>query len=310
MNQHNDNLRENGDAWINPLGGLGDTLMVSGVLKQVHDKDPKKRFNLIRRTKYLSILKGHPAIGHIGFPSKNTSILGTDYWSKEELGPGNQRAFQVLARIFGLSTPAEEVLYMPRDDAPDSILLDTVPWGKSNILIAPASDSPRKEMHVPAWEHLVKKLCARGCVVLQAGRLREGHVRGAYSLRGLTTPRQLVGVLKRCKLVITSDNFVMHTAHLTGTPAVVLWGPTDAQVYGYTGQRHIWAQPVCDQVDACIGPKLNTYPTLCNLGPERHCMNRISVREIFQSVEQLLDPVGGGIQTRRFYSNNNDQLGT
>jgi hypothetical protein len=99
--------------WINPVGGLGDMLMLSSVLKLVHDTDPARRFNLIRRTNYLTFLKGHPAIAEVGHPRQDDTVLRSDYWSIEELGAGPQRAFQVLARHYGLQTPVEEQLYIP-----------------------------------------------------------------------------------------------------------------------------------------------------------------------------------------------------
>ena len=100
-------MADDGIPWINPIGGLGDTLMVSGVLKQVVDRDPSKKFHLVRRINYHGILKGHPAIGQIGFPQKNARIMDVTYWSLETLGPGLQRPYQILARAFGLGTPVE-----------------------------------------------------------------------------------------------------------------------------------------------------------------------------------------------------------
>ena len=65
-------------SWINPIGGLGDTLMLSGVLKQVHDREPDKQFNLVRRSGYMSLLKGHPAIRHIGHPPADARLIRTE----------------------------------------------------------------------------------------------------------------------------------------------------------------------------------------------------------------------------------------
>lgn len=50
-------MDKNNFPWINPIGGYGDMLMLSGVLKQVIEKFPEKRFNLTRRTNYVSFLK-------------------------------------------------------------------------------------------------------------------------------------------------------------------------------------------------------------------------------------------------------------
>lgn len=282
------NTKTDENIWINPLGGLGDTLIVSSVLKLVYDYDSTKKFNLIRRTKYLSILKGHPAIHRIGFPPKEATIISTDYWLKEKLGPGNQRAFQILARTFGIKTPIKEVLYMPGWEKADPILEKIIPWSTKNILIAPASDSPRKEMQISHWEHLVEKLCKSGFFVIQVGRQRDRHVRKAYSLLGLTTPRQLIHIIKRCNLVITSDNFAMHAAYLAGTQAVVLWGPTESEIYGYPGQYNIREVSACNQVEKCIAPKLNTYQIPCELGNKYHCMNQISIKKIYTATQEML----------------------
>lgn len=280
---------DSNELWINPIGGLGDTLMLSGVLKLVYDRDPSKRFNLARRTRYSSILEGHPAIGKVGHPPKDAKIIGTDYWSHETLGPGSQRAFQILARMYGLETPIEEKLYLPVEPEDDAILNKFIPWKEKNVLISPSSESPRKMMHPMAWHIIVEKLKEQGANVMQSGRMNELRIKGAYSLLGITSPRQLIALLRKCQLVITSDNFVMHAAHLTGIPTVAFWGPTDHRVYGYAEQTHLQA-PLdhCDQKDACIGVGFaQNYPTPCPLG-EHHCINRIPMEEILYKISQRL----------------------
>lgn len=270
------------NIWINPLGGLGDALMLSGVLKLSLECFPEKRYNLIRRTKYLSILEGHPAISLVGFPPKDAKILGTDYWARPEYG--KERAFQVLAGIFGLPLPVEECLFMPGIPDEDPLFGD-IPFGTKNILIAPASDSPRKEMASGYWEELTERLVADGFFILQVGKQRNRHIRNTWSLLGLTTPRQLAAIAKRCNLVITSDNFIMHVAHLQNVPAVVIWGPTNASVYGYAGQSCLRATPDCPEQAECIGPNnSNNYANLCHFGPVEHCMNRIGVDVVYQAV--------------------------
>lgn len=259
MNQGTHEVGVNGIPWINPIGGFGDMLMVSGVLKLVVDSDPSRRYNLIRRTNYLAFLKDHPAIASVGFPPRDAELVGVDYWSKETLGPGNQRPFQVLARSFGLKTPVDETLYVPGGLDDDPVLHDFIPWKDLNIMIAPASDSPRKMMPPHIWHRLVDYLLADGAFVLQAGRLQDQHIKNTYSTLGLTTPRQLLALVNRCDLVITLDNFVMHAAHLVGTRAVVAWGATHHEVYGYPEQTHLQTSKTCDleKYDDCIGPARN-----------------------------------------------------
>jgi len=279
------------NPWINPVGGYGDMLMLSGVLKLVSEQEPENRFNLVRRTNYLAILKGHPAIARAGYPPKKAEILGVDYWSMEKLGPGNQRAFQILARAFGLSTPVEERLYFPGESEDDPLLHNFIPWKKHNVLIAPSSDSPRKEMHPSIWHRLVDYLLADGAMVIQVGRLRDRHIRNTYSVLGLTTPRQLIALVKKSDLVITSDNFIMHAAHLVGASAIVIWGPTWHQVYGYPGQVHLQIAKMCGLGldEQCIGPEKNgggkLYGTACPLA-ENHCLNQVSPEMVYEVIRK------------------------
>lgn len=279
--------------WINPIGGYGDILMLSGVLKLVIDNDPQRQFNLVRRTKYLTFLKGHPAIAAIGYPSKDAAIIGTDYWAKEPLGENDQRAFQILARTFGLKTPVNETLYMPQEQDDDPLLLEMIPWRERNVLIAPSSDSPRKIMAPELWHHLVEMLRADGFFVLQAGRLRDIHIRNAYSALGLTTPYQLIPLLRQFDVIVTSDNFIMHAAHLVGARAVVLWGPTLSEVYGYEGQFHLKGDRACELGDKtdCLTGSINegvtVYANSCPIGKDQ-CMNRIPVEGIFAAVKERI----------------------
>lgn len=277
--------------WINPIGGYGDMLMLSGVLKLVQESSSEKQFNLVRRAKYLAFLKDHPTIADIGHPPKDATLIGTDYWAKEALGESDQRAFQILARTFDLKTPVEERLYVPWGEQDDHLLLNIIPWKAKNVLIAPSSDSPRKMMIPQLWHQLVEMLKAAGFFVLQAGRLGEIHIRNAYSCLGLTTVRQLVALLKRFDVVITSDNFIMHASHLVGARAVVLWGPTRPEVYGYPEQVHLKGERQCelgDEID-CLDPRQNkgetVYGTPCPIGKEQ-CVNRIPLEKIFEGVRR------------------------
>ncbi len=279
------------EIWINPLGGKGDTLMAMGVLKTVFDKTGQQ-FCLARRTSYSELYTGHPAIKTIGHPPKDAIIEDTAYWLKEELGAGTQRPMQILARAFGLKTPIEEKLFLPNEITTDELLHNVIPWKEKNIVICPSSDSPRKMMQPIAWHQIVERLINEDDInVMQVGTMRDFLIRPAYSLLGLTTPHQLIALLRKCTAVITSDNFIMHAAHLVGIPAVVLWGPTRPDVYGYPEQKHIKADPEKCHLFAnqCLGRELgHNYPTPCPLGIEQHCMNRINPEEIYNAVLNVI----------------------
>lgn len=279
--------RDNGLSWINPVGGMGDMLMVSGVIKQILDHDTSKSFNLVRRTAYREMFKDHPAIHKIGYPPRGSHIIGTDYW-KHGLGKNDNRPYQILARLFGLPTPAEEILYFPGVVEIDPLLEQIIPWGRKNVMIMTGSDSPRKMMSPERWQLLVAALREDGVFVIQTGRLRDTYIPDAYSLLGLTSLGQLIALLKRVDLIITVDTLAMHAAHLVGTTAIALWGPTDPEVYGYPGQYHFRHISHCDQIDRCIGPGLDdNYGIKCPLD-DRHCMSMIPIADIHRTVHELL----------------------
>jgi ADP-heptose:LPS heptosyltransferase len=273
--------------WINPIGGLGDALMLSGILKIIHKNDPSQRFNMVRRTGYTNIYKGHPAIAAIGFPPKDAAIIGVDYWSRENLGPGNQRAFQILARMFGLKTPIEERLFLPNEISSDPFIEEVMKSYKKIIVVAPASDSPRKVMSFNRWHALIDLLTTDGTLVVQVGRKHDPRIRNAYSLLGITTERQLVLLLRRASMAVAADNFVMHAAHLAGAPAIILWGPTRHEIYGYAEQTHFQAEPRCAHAHCCLGPQHpENYPRECPEEEIDRCMNAIPLEEIARSVAQ------------------------
>ncbi len=273
--------------WINPIGGIGDMLMVCGVLKQVMDLDSTRNFNLVRRSAYRGIFQDHPAIASIGSPPRGAQIVGTDYWA-HPMDSDQNRPYQILARIFGLDTPVEEILYFPGDTRIDPIFDKTIPWKKKNIVLATGSDSPRKMMNPEHWDLLAKRLARYDFGIFQVGKLKEVHVKHSYSLLGLTSPGEMIALLRKADAVITIDTFAMHAAHLVGTPAVVLWGPTDPSIYGYSDQRHFRNSPLCEDIEQCIGPKSpRTYATSCPKGSD-HCLDQISLKAVETAVLELL----------------------
>jgi len=283
----------NSFPWINPIGGFGDMLMVSGIIKQVNDLNPEKKFNMVRRTNYLAVFKSHPAIEIIGFPRKDAKIVDVDYWSMAKLGSGNKRAYQVLAKSFGLKLPAEETLYLPSMNIKDELLMDFVPWKSINIAISVASDSPRKVMPAPLWHRLVDMLKRDDYFVLQLGRSRDLHIRNAFSILGLTDIRQAIKVIEQVDLIITADNFVMHAAHMIGKPAVVLWGATIKDAYGYDEHYHIEARRTCKlpMKEECIDVRKSRdgslYGSHCPHG-DKHCMASIKPDEIYRLIKSVL----------------------
>jgi len=275
-------LNSDEQIWVNPVGGLGDILMLSTAMKRSYDIYGKK-FNIARRTQYTEFFANHPAVGEIGHPSVGSYIVCNDYWMREDFVDVSNTGLKITSRIFGVEQLESDELYLPDFEMVPStqILLDTIPWGEKNVAIVFTSDSPRKMMHPIKWHIIVDKLLAQHCFVAQFGRMGDIPIQGAYSLLGATTPMQVFELLKKFDLVITLDNFIMHAAKAVHTPTVALFGPTEAARYGY--KDHICLQAdisKCEFAGSCLGPHVSqNYATPCPRC-EQHCMNSFDENKI------------------------------
>lgn len=276
--------------WIDPVGGLGDILMLSTALQKAYEKYGKK-FYMSRRSHYTQFFVGHPAIEEIGNPPKDADIVCNDYWSRPDFNDINHKALNIVLKIFGIEEFEDDSLYLPvmGQDEATNLLIKTIPWGKKTVAISFSSESPRKMMHPIKWHIIVEKLLALQCFVIQVGGHKDIPIRGAYSLLGVTTPLQICEVMKHVDLVITLDNFIMHAAKLANKQTIALFGPTEPERYGYKDHICIKADnSKCELVNECLGPHVSeNYSTQCPKC-EDHCMNSFDENKIVDIAMTIL----------------------
>jgi len=100
-----------------------------------------------------------------------------------------------------------------------------------------------------------------------------------HDLTGKTNIRQLAGLLKRSRLLITNDSAPMHLACAMGVKVLAIFGPTDPKKYGPTGE-----------FDMVINEKLSCSP--CEQAVCAHdyeCMKLISAEAVFDSARMMID---------------------
>lgn len=284
-------LHSEEQIWVNPVGGLGDIIMLSTAMKRSYDIY-KKKFYLVRRAQYTEFLSSHPAVQEIGHPQKGSYIVCNDYWMRPDFNDPKIKGLEITLKIFGVNNCQDEDLYLPNMpyNSATELLLNHIPWGNINVAIAFSSESPRKMMHPIKWHIIVEKLLNQHCFVVQLGRIGDIPIHGAYSLLGATTPLQVLDVLSKVDVLITPDNYIMHAAKLVHTPTVALFGPTEASRYGY--KEHICIQAdvsKCDLKDKCLGPHVSeNYSTPCPLC-ENHCMNSLDENKIVDYVMSIIN---------------------
>jgi heptosyltransferase-2 len=97
-------------------------------------------------------------------------------------------------------------------------------------------------------------------------------------LSGATSIRELMAVVKRCRLLITNDTGPMHIASAFGVPVVAVFGPTDWRTTAPYGQERSIVREAVD----CAPCLLRECPI------DHRCMTRIPVDRVYEAaVEQL-----------------------
>jgi len=207
-----------GPTWIDLRGGPAQALIVSGVLKQVVELHPGRRYALVARTGLTRILEKHPAIEMSGHPPKGARVLTIRAGSF----PGPQEGeYQRLAASFGLATPVEERLWVPWGFEDERNLMALIPRKEKNILIC-TSRAPHNVIPIERWEALAAMLGREGMGVVQTGGRKDPSVRGAYNILGLLTERQFISLPRHFDAVVTSDALMTCAARLCRTPVVIL----------------------------------------------------------------------------------------
>jgi heptosyltransferase-3 len=122
------------------------------------------------------------------------------------------------------------------------------------VVLHPGSGSPRKNWPLERWEVLTAWLASEHSVALQ---IVSGPAEPTPPLPGVGTPlrerslEELVGHLARCSLFIGHDSGISHLAAACGARCVLLFGPTD---------QEIWAPPSPSATVVSCGSDLAILP--------------------------------------------------
>jgi heptosyltransferase-2 len=99
---------------------------------------------------------------------------------------------------------------------------------------------------------------------------------------GRTTVRQLMALIKRCRLFITNDTGPMHIAAAFGVPLVAIFGPTNPAATSPYGPGH-----------ELVRHPVECSPCLLRECPIDHrCMQWIGVDEVYGAAERQLQAAG------------------
>jgi len=146
---------------------------------------------------------------------------------------------------------------------------------KPIIFLNAMSQHPEKNMPVDLYEDLVRRL-SRAFHIIQFEQ--DGSPHADVELV-MPTPgiRRAAALIKRLHCVVTVDSFPGHLAHAVGTPAIVLFGPSNPSVFGHPSNYNIRSNicPVC--ADSMRRPQCR----------RPRCMEALNADEIVDTVESI-----------------------
>ena len=279
----------------------------------------EKKWQTIKKAKrYFADLKAEYDFDlaldvHALFKSALTAYLSG---AKKLVGPQDGREGSTLFYDQQIEPPKEEVHQIDRNlqlakavgakidqvtydifiakevkEAVDQLLTDLgVNKAKKLIAINPFTTWDAKDWFKDRYAKLADKLISQlDCEVLFTGgpsdqsgvaEIIDTMEQSAYNLAGETSLKEVAELYTRADLFIGGDTGPMHLAVAQGAQSVVLMGPTNPKTHGPYGDQHVVLQPDIE----CK----NCWNRICPLD-EHLCMEKISVKEVFEAVEELIE---------------------
>lgn len=161
-----------------------------------------------------------------------------------------------------LENPAPDLPFSPETRARAAELLgpDAGEENEKPLAIHPGSGSPRKNWQVSGWKeltlHLARRYPRRSLVLLsgEADRGIADDLIGFWKAKGIRYCHfhqrdlcEVGAVIAECALYVGHDSGISHLAAATGTPCLLLFGATNADVWAPRNERvHILRAPESD----------------------------------------------------------------
>lgn len=105
----------------------------------------------------------------------------------------------------------------------------------------------------------------------------------SVNLIGKTSLVDVAGLLKECKLLITSDSGIMHLAYAVGTPTLSLFGPGIEEKWAPKGKKH---RSLNVRLDCSPCTRFGYTPT-CE--KDVLCLSSLRVKDLLDAVYEMLN---------------------
>ena len=272
------------------LGGIGDALLVTPVLRALGQMNPKRRIVIWGDPVHESIFRHNPNV------SKFRRLRHIQAFLFNAVGAA--RWFPYVATDYGCFMPTviygtsavgllSELFNVPLQNERPELFLTEGENAKASELLRPlkrplvaihvrAQCSENKNWSLEYWKELVASF--PDITFVQIGK-REPLVDGARDYTG-TPLRDAFAIMKHCDAFIGVDSVFAHATVAFGTRGIVLFGPSSPGVWGHASNINLYSQRYCSP---CLD-LLRASP--CPFG--KACMNEISVASVQAALRRIL----------------------
>lgn len=275
---------------------FGDVLISTGVVNSIKKKYPNSKIFFATQKKHFPILEGNKDIA--GVIDYHQSM--DNYRFMENWGPVGTNPFDISYKP-----------YIITQRIPDWIKGGYGPWlgqAYANMCDVPfgemfleeddsiSKDLPEEYITVQSqtrtdpkdwdhWENVLEKI--KDIPIVHVGAAEDKEIKCNIDLRGKTTIQQVASIVKKSKLHLGGDSFLMHIAGLKGTPSVIVFGGTyKKQGYAPSYSPHVRAIETQDR-GLC-----HTSCHLLECESKKHgldkCINNIPVEQVLHECSQIL----------------------
>lgn len=259
------------------FGSPGDTLLSAIVCRQIKERFPKVRLNLLTPNPDLVMLD--PCLESVNEP-EGTFCLWHWYLKQVEEKDGLTHVLKATLASIGIDDFGYQArVYLSKEEVA-SAKARLSGSEKPIVTINVMSREEVKVWPLRNWLLLLERL-SRFATIVQLGDAKEPVIEGILRLAGSLSMRESMAVLSLAAVHIGPDSFLMHAANGLNVPSVIIFGGSRTpQNAGYSENENLFTPMEC-------GPCYihNSQGQKCAYGVK--CMELISVDQVESAVMKI-----------------------
>lgn len=273
-------------------GGVGDSLLSTPTFKSLKEKYPDSTISVLCITQaHYDIFKYNPYIDSLRkVPEWITKLnqiwqfvifkfLNREWINYGALRPSlyyKKSAAKIVGEMMNVEVENTKPLIFltPNEEMKARKMIEPF---NNPVAINPTSRTTKnQEWEIEYWKDLIKRM--PDVTFIQLGLKDEEYIEGAVDFRGKVSLRMSVALLKQMKGFVGVETFLGHASAAVEVPAVILFGPSNPEIWGYSENVNLYKSNPCSPCVDYLGNNLCPY--------QKPCMKMITVAEVEKAIRK------------------------